>query len=204
MNFLRLFFFVIFVNLALSAQESNTKKFRFIFQLDNRFSSIDKADIVLWGAKTGVQYKNYTRFGLGASFITSPVQIDYFNKRTRQNEINTIDFHYISFFDDLILYKNPKWEIFLTEQLCYGSPSFSKEVNDEIVSDVDIKMFLNEFSGQVNYKIFPWIGTGVGIGYRNVWNKSPLLQRTFNAPVYIVKIIIYPMAIFKNQTQNQQ
>jgi hypothetical protein len=56
---------------------------------------------------------------------------------------------------------------------------------------------LNEISGQVNYKIVPWLGVGAGIGYRNIWNKSALLQKTFDAPVYIIKIIIYPMAILK-------
>ena len=198
MNPFKLFFLLLFISTSTYSQEKTGKKFRYIFQLDNRFSSIDNQNVIIWGAKTGVQYKNYTRFGIGVSVVTDPISVDYFNKRTHKNETNTIDFHYISVFDDVILYKNHKWEIFVTEQLCFGSPNFSKEVNDEIVSDVNIKMFLNELSGQVNYKIFPWLGAGAGIGYRNIWNKSPILQRTFNAPVYIVKIIIYPMAIFKH------
>lgn len=197
MNPFRLLIILFLVSASISAQEVPKKKFRFIFQLDNRFSTINHKDIILFGAKIGLQYKNYTRFGLGVSFMPNPLSFDYTNKKTRKTETNTIDFNYISIFDDLILYKNDKWEVFVTEQLCFGEPNFSKEVNDEIVSDVNIKMYLNEISGQVNYKIVPWLGVGAGIGYRNIWNKSALLQKTFDAPVYIIKIIIYPMAILK-------
>lgn len=197
MKLFKLFYLLLLFSYSNYSQEKSEKKFRFNFQLDNRFSSINDQNVVLWGAKIGVQYRNYTRFGMGVSVVAEPISVEYFNKKTRKQETNTINFHYVSVFDDLILYKNHKWQIFITEQLCFGSPSFSKEINDEIVSDVNIQMFLNELSGQVNYKFFPWIGAGAGIGYRNVWNKSAVLQRTFNAPVYIVKIIIYPMAIFK-------
>ncbi len=194
---IRLFFLLFLVNFSIFCQENIVKKWKFIFQLDNRFSSIQDQGVTLFGAKIGLQYKNYTRFGMGISFITKPVVIDYFNKKTKQEETNNINFGYLSFFDDLILYKNQKWECFITEQICFGRPRFSKEVNDDIVSDVNVRMFLNEISGQVNYKIFPWLGAGAGIGYRNLWNKSKVLKNTFNAPVYVAKIIIYPQAIFK-------
>jgi hypothetical protein len=177
-------------------QDTEDKKIKFIFQLDNRFSSIQRRDVTLFGAKMGLQYKNITRFGIGISFITKPVEIDYFNKKTNQEETNIINFGYISFFDDLILFKTKKWEGFITEQICFGRPRFSKEINDEIVSDVNVRMFLNEISGQLNYKIFPWLGVGAGAGYRNLWNKSTVLKKTFDAPVYIAKVIIYPGAFF--------
>jgi hypothetical protein len=195
-NLLFLLFLICF---SLHSQEVDVKKWKFIFQLDNRFSSIQDEGVTLYGAKVGFQYKNYTRFGIGISFISKPVIIDYFNKKTKQEETNNINFGYISFFDDLILYKNHKWECFITEQICFGRPRFSKEINDEIVSDINVRMFLNEISGQINYKIFPWLGVGAGIGYRNLWNKSPVLKKTFNAPVYVAKIIIYPQAIFKKK-----
>jgi hypothetical protein len=191
-------FFLVFCNGY--NQKRDPKVWKFVFQLDNRFSSIQDNNITLFGAKIGTQYKNITRFGVGVSFITNPVEIEYFNKKSQTEEVNTIHFGYISLFNDIILYKNSKWECFLTEQLCFGRPRFSKEINDEIVSDVNIRMFLNEISGQVNYKIFTWLGAGAGIGYRNLWNKSTVLKSTFNAPVYIGKIIIYPQAIFKKKS----
>ena len=58
-------------------------------------------------------------------------------------------------------------------------------------------LFLNEFSGQVNYKLNNWLGAGSGFGYRNIINGNPKLKSTFNAPIYIAKIIIYPEGIFK-------
>jgi hypothetical protein len=179
------------------SQEISEKKWKFAFQVDNRFSSIRKTDIAIFGAKAGIQYKNLTRFGFGVSFIVNPVSIEYFNKKLRVQETNTFNFWYFSIFNDWILYKSNHWECFVTEQIGTGNPSFTKEVNNEIVSDVNVGLFVNEISGQVNYKINDWIGAGTGIGYRNLWNKSGQLKDIFNAPIYIVKILIYPEGFFK-------
>jgi hypothetical protein len=185
----------IFVATAYS-QDTIQKKWKFAFQFDNRFSSIRGTDITIFGAKMGLQYKNLTRFGVGGSLILNPVSFEYFNKKFNVNEVNKINFWYGSVFNDWILYKKHNWECFLTEQLGYGKPSFSKEVNDNIVSDVNIGLLVNEISGQANYKINSWLGAGAGFGYRNVLNSNARLKTTFDAPIYILKVIIYPDAIF--------
>ncbi len=190
-------FFLMFVSTAIFSQENIPKKWKFAFQLDNRFSSIRKTDITIFGAKVGLQYKNLTRFGVGVSFIANPVTIEYFNKKQKVQETNVLNFWYLSVFNDWILYKSNHWECFVTEQIGTGNPSFKKEINDEIVTNINVRLVLNEISGQVNYKINNWIGVGVGIGYRNILNNNPQLKNTFDAPIYIAKIIIYPETIFK-------
>ena len=142
------------------SQEFIPKKWKFAFQLDNRFSSIRKNSITIFGAKAGLQYKNLTRFGIGASFIVNPVSIEYFNKKLKVQETNTFNFWYISVFNDWILYKSNNWECFLTEQIGTGNPSLKKEINDDVVANINIGLFLNEVSGQVNYKVNNWIGAG--------------------------------------------
>ncbi len=174
------------------------KKWTFAFQLDNRFSNIRNNEVTVFGAKIGFQYKKLTRVGLGSSFIINPVYINYFNKKINKEETNKINFWYFSVFNDWILYKSNKWECFVTEQLGYGKPSFVKEVNDDVVSDVKVDLYVNEISGQVNYKFSSWIGIGTGFGYRNLWNKKSILSSTFDAPIYIAKVIIYPETFFKN------
>lgn len=193
-NFIIIFFVI---SITIFSQEISSKKWKFAFQLDNRFSSIRNANITIFGAKNGIQYKNLTRFGVGASFLLTPVSIQYFNKKFKVQETNTINFWYISFFNDWILYKSKHWECFVTEQIGTGNPRLTKEVNDEIVADINIGLFLNEFSGQINYKLNNWLGAGTGFGYRNIINGNPQLKSTFNAPIYIAKIIIYPEGIFK-------
>lgn len=192
-----LLLFISTVTTLTFSQVESQKKWKFAFQLDNRFSSIRKNDITIFGAKAGIQYRNLTRFGIGTSFLLAPVSIEYFNKKFKVQETNTINFWYVSFFNDWILYKSNHWECFVTEQIGTGNPSFTKEVNDEIISDANVGLFLNEISGQVNYKINNWIGIGTGFGYRNILNGNPQLKTTFNAPIYIVKLIIYPEGIFK-------
>ncbi len=188
--------FSIFVATTIFSQENSPKKWAFAFQLDNRFSSILNTNITIFGAKIGVQYKNLTRFGLGTSFIVNPVSIEYFNRKLKVQETNTINFWYVSLFNDWIVYKNKNWECYLTEQIGFGKPKYTREIDDEIVTDVNVGLVLNEISGQVNYKINNWVGVGAGVGYRSLLNKNGLLKNTFEAPIYIVKVIIYPEGIF--------
>lgn len=179
-----------------SAQDTISKrKWRFAFQLDNRFSSIKGTDITIFGAKIGLQYKNLTRIGVGGSFILNPVLLTYYDKKTKTTENDNIKFWYLSVFNDWIVFKNKRWECFLTEQIGYGKPLFTTEVKrlkKDIVSDVELNLFVNEVSGQANYKIASWIGAGAGFGYRNILNTSSDLKSVFNAPIYIMKIIVYP------------
>jgi len=189
-----LFFFFSISNYSQEA----SKKWTFAFQLDNRFSSIRNQEISVFGTKIGFQYKKLTRFGLGSSFIINPVYINYFNKKLNNEETNKISFWYFSIFNDWILFKNNRWECFVTEQMGYGKPSFVKEVNDDVVSHVNVDLYVNEISGQVNYKFTSWIGFGAGFGHRSLLNnKSDVLKRTFDAPIYIAKIIILPEIFFK-------
>lgn len=187
---------ILFFSLSLFSQEV-PPKWRFAFQLDNRLSSIRKQDVAIFGTKVGMQYKNLTRFGIGFSFIINPVDFKYFNKKLNTSETNIIHFWYFSFFNDWIVYKRSKWECFVTEQIGFGRPQFMKEINNDVVSDVNVSLYVNEISGQVDYKVCKWFGVGAGIGYRNLLNKKSVLNATFDAPIYIAKIIIYPEVFFK-------
>lgn len=188
-----------------NAQDTLVKPsaYRFVFQMDNRFSSLHGINITIIGGKAGVQYKKLFRLGLGSSFIVSPVDIVYVNRKTNALIENKVSFWYVSVFNDWILYKNKHWECFLTEQVGFGKPSFVREVNDAIVSDINIPLYVNEVSGQVNYKITNWIGIGAGFGYRNIWNSKSALKNTFNAPIYIGKLILYPQAVFNKSRQSR-
>ena len=192
------FFIILFLVFSMVCfSQSQTKKYKFNFQLDNRISSIRGNTITLFGAKIGVQYKNLTRFGVGASFIVNPVEIRYVNKITKLEEVNYINFWYGSLFNDWILYKNDNWECFVSEQIGFGKPTFERVVGDEVVVDVAIPLYVNEISGQINYKMYSWLGFGAGIGYRNILNSNSKLKSALDAPIYIVKIIIYPESILK-------
>ncbi len=181
------------------------KKYKFNFQFDNRFSNIRDYQITIFGAKMGVQYKNLTRFGFGASFIINPVditgtlQIKLKNKTVSKPTEQKISFWYFSVYNDWIIYKGSHWECFATEQIGYGKPVYTYQVNNTTVREEEVSLLVNEISGQVNYKVFSWIGIGAGFGYRNIWNGDSVVKNTFDAPIYIAKLIIYPESILKKQ-----
>lgn len=186
------------MTLYTQGQETNSKNWKFNFQLDNRFSSIRNTDILIFGAKIGSQYKNSLRVGGGVSFITNPVEVAFFNRKNNVRGTVHIGFWYGSLFTDLILYKNEKWEWLITEQIGFGKPSIVRTtVDDEVVRAARVNLWVNEISTQTSYKIRPWIGAGIGVGYRRIFNGDNLLSDTFNAPIYIGKLILYPQYWFK-------
>jgi len=193
---------VLFSTLTIFSQD-NLKKYKFNFQFDNRYSNIRNYKITIFGAKMGIQYKNLTRFGVGASFIVSPVditgtlQVRIKKKLVNENTEEKISFWYFSVYNDWIFYKTKHWECFATEQIGYGKPVYVYQVNNATVREEDIPLYVNEISGQVNYKIFSWMGLGAGLGYRNIWNGGSEVKDTFNAPIYIARLIIYPESILK-------
>ena len=76
----------------------------------------------------------------------------------------------------------------MTEQIGFGKPLFTTKVRrlkKNIVSNVEIDLFVNEIVRQANYKITSWIGAGTGLGYRNILNTSADLKSVFNAPIYV-------------------
>ena len=193
---LSIYLFLLLFSNSNHAQET-PQKWKFAFQFDNRFSKISENEIVIFGAKAGLQYKKLTRFGLGCSFITNPVTVINFNKKANANETNKINFWYFSVFNDWIIYKREHWDVFATEQIGFGKPNFVKEINEDIVSDFNAHLFVNEVSAQVDYKVLPWVGLGTGFGYRNILNPKERLRATLNAPIYILKLIVYPEIFFK-------
>ena len=62
---------LLFFSTPFYSQET-PRKWKFAFQLDNRFSSIRGHEVTVFGAKVGLQYKRLTRFGIGSSFILNP------------------------------------------------------------------------------------------------------------------------------------
>ena len=196
-----LFFFLFSFIFTCFSQDSIQKKWKFNLQLDNRFSSIKNNNITIFGFKAGVQYRNLTRFGVGMSTVLKPISVDYYNSETSSIETNSMNFWYVSVFNDWIFFRNNHWQCFVTEQFGVGKPNFTKAINNQIVSDVDVTIFLSEISVQAQYKILPWIGAGAGIGYRNSLNKSNVLKSNINAPIYVLKVILYPRGIIgKNAT----
>ncbi len=198
-KFILLFF--CFISIICFGQDSIVKKYKFNLQFDNRFSSIENNSVTIYGLKVGAEYRGLTRFGIGVSAVLKPIPLIYYNMTSNANETNSMNFWYVSIFNDWIFFRNKHWQCFITEQFGVGKPNFTKEINNQIVDDVNVTIFLNEISVQAQYKILPWIGAGAGIGYRNSLNKSNVLKTTINAPIYVLKVILYPKAIIgKNAT----
>ena len=188
--------FLFLVSLCTFSQTTTDRRWQFDFQFDNRYSKIKEHEVVIMGAKIGVQYKKLTRFGVGTSFLIRPIDILSTNKKTLKLIEYKTSFWYVSLYNDWILYKSNHWECFLTEQIGYGRPSDVKEINGKVVRDGVLELYVNEISTQTNYKINTWLGLGAGVGYRNLLNQNSVLSSSFDGPIYIFKVIVCPTAIF--------
>jgi hypothetical protein len=180
-----------------TTKPEKVKDWKFAFQFDNRFSSINHDKVTIFGAKVGLQFQNKVRFGIGGSFILNPIIVNVTNRKGKIVGDTKINFWYLSLFGDWILFKNKRWETFVTEQIGFGKPELIQERKGVIVQETDPNLYVNELSAQANYKITSWIGLGAGVGYRNILNNESVLISRFNAPIYIFKAIIYPESILK-------
>ena len=189
-------FFTLLTFSTAVAQDTIVKKWKFTLQLDNRFTRLNEKNVTIFGGKAGFAYKNLTRIGIGTSFALKPISNDFVDVNTGQTVENTTGFWYFSVFNDWIIFKNKRWNCYVTEQIGIGAPRFTKSINGQIVSDENVTLIINELSAQAQYKFLPWLGAGAGLGYRHSLNKDSFVRSAVNGPVFIAKVIIYPGAIF--------
>lgn len=147
------------------------------------------------GLKLGVEF--YKRFRTGFAFyanndfyrIQSPASVDDVFRSAR--------FNYTSYFAEIVIFRNFRWEFSTIGQLGNGSiivnnynnlgavPSFafSDTINDVGIFDIGLNG---------HFKVFPWLGLGSGVGIRYVNNLPDAeLRGAFRDPYIDFKLKIF-------------
>ena len=180
---------------------STNKHFRIVLNFDSRNTFIRKESVKLYGIRFGFQYESNWRFGVGLYHNLFNLEMNNISNKSVEGKIVDVNmlFGYIAPFSEYVMLNKKKWEIAIPFEVGFGGTSVDVyEPGREILIKKNTHfVFLLETALTGHYKVFPWIGIGSGIGYRQVFTQEITSRDNLSALFYIIKIKIFPASLFK-------
>lgn len=173
-------------SLALFAKEPP----RVVARLDIRGSFISNSNVRFFGAKAGLEHARRFQYGVGYSFLLSPVEQDL--------EIEGHDFTgrlrlgYAAAYVDYAFYQRGPWEVRIPLQIGLGAGSVT--YSDDEGSKKTWRrtgLVIYEPAMTVQFRFARYFGLGAGWGYRLVLQTREGLGERLTAPVYILGLRIF-------------
>jgi hypothetical protein len=163
---------------------------RYQLSLDNRYSIIGDNVINLFGIKAGYSIHDRWRLGGGYYQLLTPANIS-FDLKSQEYQAR-LSFWYASVYLEGVLIHRKRYEISVPLIFAIGNKPIIHSTNCPYpLVQSENKVGLLELSLTGYYKIFNWIGPGLGFGYRYMVNSNEFLQTNFNGPIFIARIQIF-------------
>jgi hypothetical protein len=161
-----------------------------IVKLDMRDSFINNESARFAGVKVGFEHAGKVQYGIGYSFLFSPVHNTEFVPG--EGTVTTrLRFGYITPYFEYAFYQRGPWELRIPVQFGIGSGSV---VYDDATGRTRklqrSGVFLYEPSMTVQYRFLKYFAVGGGWGYRLVLRSAPLAQG-LTAPIYTFGLRVF-------------
>ena len=173
-------------SLALFSQERP----KFIVKLDSRGSFISNSNVRLMGVKVGLEHAGRFQYGLGYTFLSSPVE----QLRTVNGVAATpvrLRLGYVTPYVEYAFYQREPWEVRIPVQFGLGGGSL---VYDDAEGHTQqfkrAFLFLYEPSMTVQYRFLRYFGLSAGWGFRLVLTNAQL-DETLTAPIYLFGLKVF-------------
>src|SRR5690606_38875424 len=99
-------------------------------------------------------------------------------------------------------FRNEKWEHTIPIQVGFGNAWYEhREYNGISVRENYKPVILYEPAMTTQYKLVPWFGVGVGIGYRVLLLNNRNLNENLNSPVYVFRLKVFFGEIYRSLTK---
>lgn len=163
---------------------------RFVVGLDTRGSFISNENVRLAGVKIGLEHGGRVRYGIGYSFLFTPV------KRDREVEgMGTVETRlrlgYVTPYFSYVFYQRGPWEVSIPVQIGIGSGSIVYDDTDGRTRPLEKAfLFLYEPAMAVQYRFLRYFAIGGGWGFRLVATNAEL-DESLNAPIYIFGLRVF-------------
>ena len=155
---------------------------------DNRNSFISSRRARINGIKLMLEYNNKFNYGIGYNFLNSEINKTLYNIEKQGDTIQArLNMQYIGFFTEYTFYNEKKYQISIPIQLGLGFDNY--KYSDKVLYRKPIIIY--ETSLQGHYKIIPWVGIGLGAGYRIMLLNNKNIDFKLNSPFYMFKVIIF-------------
>lgn len=155
---------------------------KLMLEFDSKRSFLGNRDIKILGARVGMDFDQKIAVGFGAYFLRSPFVRNFItpdDSGGTDTIRSNLKFAYVSIWAEYILLVTKRWEVSIPMTLAFGEASFAGFERQTYTS-----LILVETSLEAQYKIFPWLGLGAGLGYRQPIAGTRSLRQNFGAPIY--------------------
>lgn len=157
---------------------------RFVAKLDIRGSFIRNQNVRIMGAKVGLEHVGRFQYGIGYSFLFSPVQfpsmLDGVGATTLRLRIG-----YITPYVDYAFYQRGPWEVRLPVQIGIGGGStIYRNADGRKQRYQRTGLLIYEPAMTVQYRFWKYFALGAGWGFRLVLQTGDNLGENLNAPIY--------------------
>lgn len=177
-----------------SIKASLKQKPKFTFRFDNRNSFISTKSPVINGFKVGIEFAHTLRLGTGYHRLAS----DFYKPQIIKSNSSVVDtvksllkLNYISNYVEYVFYKKNKWEFSFPLSIGIGNTHYEFLYNNtEFQRDKKI-VVICETGVSGDYKLFSWIGIGMGAGYRLMIIDNKAIDENFNSIIFILKIKLF-------------
>lgn len=166
-----------------------------VFQFDNRNERYFGTKARMNGLKLGLESYKRVRFGFGFYANNNFYRIP--NPAIDDSILRTGKLNYSTFFTEIVFYRSFRWEVSLIGATGGGRLRVNNFSNDASISrfirqDVYEKVKIRDVAVNGQFKIFPWLGVGAGLGYRNVVNlPDENLRDAYRVPYIDFKLKIF-------------
>ncbi|MBL0037191.1 MAG: hypothetical protein IPP26_15880 [Flavobacteriales bacterium] len=176
------------------------EKPRLTVGLDSRGSFISNQNVRMLGVKVGLEHGGRVRYGIGYSFLRTPVEREQQvveNGLTR-TVTTRVRLGYVTPFFSYAFYQRGPWEVSIPVQVGIGGGSL---VYDDLEGRTQkLKrafVFLYEPAMTVQYRFLKYFAVGGGLGYRLAFTNASL-DESLNAPVYILGVRVFFGDVYKD------
>jgi hypothetical protein len=161
-----------------------------VVKLDSRGSFISNENVRLMGVKVGLEHAGRFQYGIGYSFLTTPVS----QVRTVEGQgtvVARLRFGYVTPYVEYAFYERGHWEARIPVQLGFGDGALVYRDTEGRKQRIGHSfVFLYEPSMTVQYRFLKYFGANVGWGYRLVFTRADLHER-LSAPIYLYGVKVF-------------
>ncbi len=174
--------------------EAPEKTWKLMFVFDGRRSLIASQNVKIGGIRTGMQFKNLFRSGIGFYGFAAPLRKEIIfppNARIKRAE-ETLNYSYATLFFEPILYRYRKWEFSVPMALGAGKARLAlTDTSGVLLKFKEGGAGFFEIAAYAEYRFFWWIGIGGGTGFRKILNTDIIEGNKLNGPYYQLAVKIY-------------
>lgn len=160
---------------------------RFVARLDVRGSFISNSPVRIAGVKAGIEHGRRFQYGLGYSFLFTPVERD-----GDAGGVVRLRMGYVSPYVDYAFFQRGPWEARIPVQLGFGSGALAlRRADGERRILARSGLIIYEPAMTIQYRFLRYFGIGAGWGFRWVIQTGDDLGERLTAPIYLFGLRVF-------------